>query len=314
MCLLDDDGCLYWTDVADCTAPGYYCDDSTGEAYCISPCESECDTEGATQCEGDVIQTCTLNVYDSCNYWLDGTDCSTSGEVCTIDMTSGGAVCAVPAVILLLGEDVDSTGWDAYRVALSSTGLTWDEWDLDSLSFPSDTELAAYEVLIWFDESTLTPGNTECQIVADWLGTGGKSLFATSVDFLWDLENGTSGMGEYNLYLLFATDYAGDYSGSGISTLDGVSADPITDPFSTTGLTLAGASDSSGDYADPTTGLATKAAIYGTGGSGTDSAGLSYYDSGTYKTVWLGVNFHNGLTDAAQQATLMDNILTWFGY
>lgn len=314
VCLLADDGCTYWTDVIDCTTTGYFCDDTSGDAYCIRPCTDECDTESATQCDSDFVQTCSRDTWDSCLYWTDTTDCTTTGQVCMLDSTSGTAACEDPVVILLMGDDVTTTGWDAYRGALTSAGVTWDEWDLDSLSFPTDTELAAYEVLIWFDESTFIPGNTQCQIVADWLGLGGKSIFVTSVDFLWDMENGTPGMGEHNLYLLFETPYMGDYSSSYITALDGVSADPITDPFSTTALTLSGTSDSSGDYADETTGLATKAAIYGAGGSGTGHAGISYYDSGSYKTVWLGINFHNGLSDATQQATLMDNILTWLGY
>jgi hypothetical protein len=311
-CVMEADGCLYWSDVLDCSVTGYYCDDSLGDAYCIRPCENECDTLGATQCGGEFVQTCSENMYDGCYYWEDTTDCSATMEACHED--SGSAACG-PRRILLMGEDVTSTGWDEYRNALSGAGVTWDEWDLDSLSFPTVSDLTPYHLLIWFDESTLTPGNDDCQEVVDWMALGARNLFATSVDFLWDVENGTGGLGENNLYLLFETTYLGDYSGSGLGTLDGVSADPITDPFSTTGITLSGTSDSSGDYADPTAGLATKAAVYGTGtGSGLGNAGISYYDSGTYKTVWLGVNFHNGLTDTTQKNTLMDNILTWFGW
>ena len=311
-CVLESDGCLYWNDVLDCSTTGYYCDDSLGDAYCIRPCEDECDTLAATQCGGDNIQTCTEDMYDGCNYWVDTTDCTTTMEVC--DEGSGTPAC-VPRRILVMGDDVISTGWDEYRTALSAAGVTWDEWNLDTSSFPTPTDLAAYHVLIWFDENTLIAGDSDCQVVVDWMGLGSRALFVNGVDFMWDIENGSSGMGENNLYLLLATDYVGDYSGTGLATLDGVSADPITDPFSTTGLALAGTSDSNGDYADATTGLATKAAVYGTGtGSGLGNAGISYYDSGTYKTVWLGVNFHNGLTDTTQKNTLMDNILTFFGF
>jgi len=312
-CLLESDGCTYWEDVYDCITTGYYCDDASGDAYCIRPCTDECDTLGATQCGGDLIQTCTEDTYDGCDYWVDGTDCSATGEVCSDG--SGSASCMLPTVILLMGDDVSSTGWDEYRNALTAAGVTWDEWDLDtSGGFPTPTDLAAYDILIWFDEGTLGPGDADCQLVIDWLATGGKSFFATGVDFFWDLENGTPGAGEYDLYLLFATDYVGDYSGSGLGTIDGVSADPITDPFSTTGITLSGTSDSSGDHADPTTGLAVKAGIYGTGtGSGLGNAGFTYYDGSTYKTAWLGVNFHNGLSDTTQKNTLLDNILTFFG-
>lgn len=307
-----DDGCLYWTSVVDCSLAGYTCDVIDGDAYCVAPCESECDTVSGTQCAGDTVQTCTANVYDGCNYWRETADCTLTGQVCST--IGGSAACVDPAPILLLGDDVDVSGWDAYRNAMTAAGATFDVWDLDSLSFPTPTDLAAYDVLVWFDENTLIPGNTECQIVVDWLGLGGKSLFVSGVDFFWDLENGTSGMGEYNLYLMFETAYLGDYSGTGISALDGVVADAITGPFSITPLTLTGTSDSNGDYADSSAGAATKAAFYGAGGTGSGNAALSYYDSGTYKTVWLGVNFHNGLSDSTQQATLMDNVLAFFGF
>ncbi len=312
-CLEASDGCNYWEDVYDCTTTGYYCDDSSGDAYCIRPCTDECDTDGAPYCsESEVIQTCTLDTWDGCLYLVDGTDCSTTGEVCAID--TGTASCVPPTYILLMGDDVDTTGWDQYRNALTTAGVRFDEWDLDTLSFPTAIELAEYEVLIWFDENTLVPGNAECQLVVDWLGLGGKSFFATGVDFMWDVENGTTSSGEYNLYLMFATDYVGDYAGTGMTTLDGLTADPITDPFSSAGLTLAGTSDSNGDYANETTGLATKAAFYAGTGTGLGRAGFSYYDSGSYKIAWLGVNFHNGLTDTTQKNTLMDNLMTFFGY
>jgi len=310
-CVMEADGCLYWSDVLDCSVTGYYCDDTLGDAYCIRPCENECDTLGATQCSGEYVQTCSEDTYDGCYYWEDTTDCSSTMEAC--HEASGTAACG-PRRILLMGEDVTSTGWDEYRDALTAAGVTWDEWDLDSLSFPTITELTPYHLLIWFDESTLTPGDSDCQVVVDWMALGARALFATSVDFLWDVENGGSGLGENNLYLLFETVYSGSSAGYSVTTLDGVTADPITDDFSSTGLTLLGGSDSSGDYADPSAGLATKAGLYGTGGTGSGNAGFTYYDSGTYKIAWLGLNFHNGLTDTTQKNTFMDNLLTWFGW
>ena len=312
-CVAESDGCSYWEDVYDCTTTGYYCDDASGDAYCIRPCVDECDTDGAQQCSDmEVIQTCTLNTWDGCNYLVDGTDCTGTGEVCDVD--SGVASCVPPTYVLLMGDDVTSTGWDEYRNALTAAGVRFDERDLDTGSFPTLLELADYEVLIWFDESTMVPGDTQCQIVVDWLATGGKNFFASSIDFLWDLENGTDGLGEHNLYLMFETEYVGSSAGYGVATLDGVTADPITDPFSTTGMTLLAGSDSSGDYASTTLGASVKAGIYGTGGTGSGYVGFTYYDGSTYKIAWLGLNFHNGLTDTTQKNTLMDNIMTWFGY
>ena len=211
--------------------------------------------------------------------------------------------------ILLMVEGVDATGWQIYRTALANAGYSWDEWDLGTLSFPTAAELAPYETLIWADENTLTPGDAECQVVVDWLNSGAKSLFATGIDFIWDLQNGTVGGGEHNLYLLFNTTYVGDYAGSTIATLDGVAGDPIGGDFvAPNGLALTASADSNGDYAQLSS-LATTSAIYGAGGTGSGYSGLTHYDGGSYKTVWLGVNFHNGLADAAQRDQLMANIM-----
>ena len=211
--------------------------------------------------------------------------------------------------ILLMVEDVLAADWNAYRTALANAGFTWDEWDLETLPFPTAAELAPYETLIWADESSMTPGDAPCQIVADWLVSGGKSLFVTSVDFLWDLQNGTPGAGEHNLYLLFNTTYVGDYAGTGITRLNGVAGDPIGGDFvEPNGLILSATADSNGDYSS-TSSVATTSLIYGPGGTGSGNSGLSWYEGDNYKTVWLGVNFHNGLTDAAQRDMLMANIM-----
>lgn len=214
--------------------------------------------------------------------------------------------------ILLMGEDVDATGWDAFRNALTAAGATWTEIDLVSISdFPSAQDLAAYDTVIWFDESVIGPGDTECQRIVDWLDTGGKNLFTASVDFVWDFANGAGGLGENNLYVMMGVTYLGDYAGTAIATLDGAAADPIGGDFlAPSGLALAGTSDSDGDYYSA--GTATIGGLYATGGSGSGSGGISHRDAGTYKIVTLGVNFHNGLSNAAQRNTLMANVLAYF--
>jgi hypothetical protein len=215
--------------------------------------------------------------------------------------------------ILLMGDDLLAASWTVYRDSLTAAGVSWDEWNLDTQPFPTAVQLAPYSLLIWADEDTLTPDNAECQIVADWLNSGGKSLFATGIDFMWDIANGTPGSGENNLYVLFNTTYTGDYAGTGITALNGVAGDPIGGDFvAPNGLTLAGTGDSNGDYAN-TASVATTGLIYGTGGTGSGYAGLTHYEGASYKIVWLGVNFHNGLTVQAQRDTLMANILGFLG-
>lgn len=213
--------------------------------------------------------------------------------------------------ILLMGDDVDAVGWDAYRAALTASGVPWTERDLDVMPFPDLATLSNFTAVIWFDEDGIFSGDTEAQIVADWLSAGGR-LFVTGVDFLWDFANGPVGLGEQNLYQLWQTVYFGDAASTSSVRLDGVVADPITDDFaSPNGLILANTDAARGDWADETMGLATTAALYDAG-TGANHGALTHYDSGTYRVVWLGVNFHNGLTDATQRSTLMGNIVNFF--
>jgi len=213
--------------------------------------------------------------------------------------------------ILLMGDDLLAAEWDTYRTALAFAGVTWDEWDLLTQPFPTAGELAPYELLIWTDDNVIDPGDADCQVVADWLVGGGRALLGMGRDLLWDLENGTVGGGEYNLYLLLDTAFLADYAGTGITTLDGVPGDPIGGDFAPpNGLTLAGTLDSNGDYADETVGAPT-GLVYGAGGVGTGHAGLTHQDAGNFKTVWLGVNFHDGLTNQDQRNQLMENMLAF---
>ncbi|MFL7807278.1 MAG: carboxypeptidase regulatory-like domain-containing protein, partial [Anaerolineae bacterium] len=215
--------------------------------------------------------------------------------------------------ILLLGDDVDPAGWMAYRTALTAVGLTWDEWNLDTNPmFPTAAELAPYATIILFDESILAWHDAEAQVLADWLMSGGKSMFATGVDLLWDLQNGTPGEGEHNLYVLFGTEYAGDEAGTEIAMLDGIEDDPIGDPFAPPdGIVLAGNQTSSGDYASPALPGSFAGLVYGAGGEGSGYAALTHYQGLNYRTVWLGVNLHNGPIHQDRRDALMQQVMAF---
>jgi subtilisin-like proprotein convertase family protein len=90
VCQAGTDGCLDWVDEADCTLTGEVCDDSGAEPVCAAGCTDECDTAAATQCSGDVIQTCTEGT-DGCLDWVDGVNCAATAETC--DDSSGTAEC-----------------------------------------------------------------------------------------------------------------------------------------------------------------------------------------------------------------------------
>jgi hypothetical protein len=223
-------------------------------------------------------------------------------------------LCASAQTTLLMMDDIVAADQTAYFTALAAAGEPYTVWDLDTLAFPTLAELTPYTILIWADEGTLIPGDAQCQIVVDWLNLGGKRLFATSVDFIWDLQNGTVGAGEHNLYLMFQTTYAGDYAGTGILSLDGVAADPIGGSWSGSPMALPGNADSNGDYADIGLSSAATGLIYGAGGTGSGyAAATHYYDGGIdYATVWLGMNFHNGISLQADRDTLMGAVINYF--
>ncbi len=215
--------------------------------------------------------------------------------------------------VLLMGDNVDAAGWQDYRDALTAAGKTWDEWNLDLLSFPTASDLAPYDDLIWFVESIVAQNNAEAQIVADWLVSDDKGFFATSVDFLRSLQSGTPGQGRYNLYLLLNTPYLGNYAGSSITELQGISGDPVGGDFSPPNvISTSGTTKNNGDYADETAGAPT-GLIYGPGNFGSGHAALTRHEGQNYRTVWLGVNFHNGLASQSQQNQLMKNIVDFLG-
>jgi hypothetical protein len=84
--------CTDWVDGTDCNDNGLLCNDLAEPATCVATCTNECDTVDATQCNGEVIETCTLNNTTGCNEWVAGTNCADNSEFCVI--TGGDAVCS----------------------------------------------------------------------------------------------------------------------------------------------------------------------------------------------------------------------------
>lgn len=296
--------CGHLTQPYSCTVG--VCNDSTGDCEpqslsegddCddLNPCTSNETCQGGRCISSSVITTCGP-VDDCCP------------SICT---DANDADCVLD--ILLMGESVNAAGWDAFRAALTAAGVTWTELNLDSADFPDATTLDSYNALIWFDESSSSVVDAEAQLVADWLAAGDKALFVASIDLMWDFQAASVGSGMDNLYAMWGATYVGDSSGTSIASLDGVAGDPVSGDFAApNGLLLTQSYDSSGDYADETLGPATASALYATGGSGSGHAGLTRVNTGAYKVVWLGVNFHNGLSDATQRAQLLKNVLDYF--
>ena len=90
-CAVDRDGCLYWDDEEDCSESSMTCEVLAGTAQC-SGCSNECDVEGDSQCEGEVIQSCEIGA-DGCLEWIDGTDCGSLDPSQFCDDTEDAALC-----------------------------------------------------------------------------------------------------------------------------------------------------------------------------------------------------------------------------
>lgn len=297
--------CSSETDPLTCTVG--VCNSSNGD------CEGQVLPDNAA-C--DDLNPCTFNercLLGVCTPTGAILNCGPADGCCPVLCDENNDVDCVLDVLLIL-EDVAAADWDAYRTALTAAGETWDEVNLNSQPFPDATTLAGYNTIVWGDENTVTDiGDPEAQRLIDWLGLGSRHLFVTGLDIMWDLRGHTSGP-QHDLYAMWGVTYLGDYAGSAILTIEGVLGDPITTPFvSPNGLQLAGTGDSNGDYVDESLGPAAHAGIYAGGaGSGLGHGALSRFDAGGYQVVWLGVNFHNGLSNATQRSLLMASILGWF--
>lgn len=276
-------------------------------------CVAQPANEGASCDDGSACTTGDLCQGGVCVGTPTGASCGAADGCCPSNCPVGGDPdCSFD--VLLMGDDVGQAGWNTYRGALSDYGLSWTERDLNNAPFPSASDLAGFNTLIWFDDAFVAQGDAEFQVVVDWLDSGDKHLFVTSRLFLTDMENGPVGQGERNLYDRVGAARVGQTASFSISVLEGIVNDPVGGDFvAPNELTISGVG-SLGDYASPSTSLATTAALYGPGGAGDGSgdAALTHFDAGTYKAVWLGVNFHDGLDQQSQRSALMENIFDWF--
>lgn len=90
VCSVGDNGCLAWVEDTDCSATNEYCDETRGDASCLPVCVDQCDADGDTRCDGDIIETCSVRT-EGCLGWVSGDDCTATDQYC--DDTEGAAAC-----------------------------------------------------------------------------------------------------------------------------------------------------------------------------------------------------------------------------
>lgn len=70
-CEVQENGCLGWKET-DCAAQSRHCYDYGPLALCVGTCEHDCAQEGDTECNGQILRTCTW--IGACLKWVQ-TDC-----------------------------------------------------------------------------------------------------------------------------------------------------------------------------------------------------------------------------------------------
>jgi hypothetical protein len=138
------------------------------------------------------------------------------------------------------------------------------------------------------------------------------SWTAGCVSIFEGLTNEECPNGEVALFNLLGITFVNGSAGNSLNLMQGVAADPITDPFDAEPMRLSGDLNSSGDYADPTQGPATHVGFYTSDTYTTlDRSAIARY-APSYQSVWIGFNLHDGVVEAPQRNALMVRIMEWF--
>ncbi len=138
-CTVRPDGCNDWVGGVDCaTTADPFCDDTAEPAVCVSNCVNECANVDETQCNGTVIETCTVQA-DGCNDWIGGVDCADNGESC--DDSAEPAVCVASyRYDLAFSTYLGGSDWEHARdVFVDGQGYVYVVGGTTSDDFPTTT-------------------------------------------------------------------------------------------------------------------------------------------------------------------------------
>ncbi|NMC69539.1 MAG: hypothetical protein GYA57_05650 [Myxococcales bacterium] len=193
-------GCLQWQDGEDCADSSEICDDTAEPAVCVAGCTPTCSDEGATQCSGTVIQTCTD--VGGCLLWQDGTDCADTSRIC--DDTAEPAVCTETCTptCTTAGDTQCNTAGDAIETCTDVDGcLLWQETaDCAAMSQVCDDTGGTPVCVEPCVSDCTTAGDTQCTgtVIDTCTDVGGGCLqwvagtdCATTADYC-DLVGGTA--------------------------------------------------------------------------------------------------------------------------
>lgn len=125
-CTEQSSGCLTWEDTADCTLNGEVCYQGQSGPVCVEPCDNSCEQEGATSCNGPVVELCEMGPT-GCLAPVFVTDCSLSHQLCRVS-GAGGAACE-PICVDQCTEGALRCGGDKIQVCAMGAAGCW-QWTL----------------------------------------------------------------------------------------------------------------------------------------------------------------------------------------
>ena len=128
VCSVGANGCLAWSADTDCAATNEYCDETRGDASCLPVCVDQCDTAGASRCDGNIVETCSMRA-GGCLGWVSGDDCMAAGQYC--DDSGDAAACVCDDECTTDGALQCAPDGDAVEVcSMAANGCL--EWDVDT--------------------------------------------------------------------------------------------------------------------------------------------------------------------------------------
>ena len=128
VCSVGANGCLAWSAETDCSATSESCDETRGDATCLPTCVDQCDTEGASRCDADIIETCSMRA-GGCLGWVSGDDCTATGQYC--DDSGDAAACVCDDECTTDGALQCAPAGDAVEIcSMAANGCL--EWDVET--------------------------------------------------------------------------------------------------------------------------------------------------------------------------------------
>ena len=211
------------------------------------------------------------------------------------------------ANILLVDDDKGNLYERFYKDALIANGYAYSYWHIANDGSPNTTLLSDHSIVIWFtgDDYSTTLESADLTNLQTYLNAGG-SLFISGQDIGYDLveDGNAASQAFYNDYL--HAQYVAD--NSGITTLNGVSGDPIGDGL-TIGISGGDGANNQNYPSNVTTYDVYASAVFNYTG---DGCGAIKANTTTYKVVYFAFGFE-GINNSADRDTVMNRVITWLG-